>query len=183
MALRTLFLLGRYFQSLIFSVALFIALGSLLPSSANAVMVFYGKVVKDYDTGLLWTRCSVGQRWTGSMCAGNPAAISYKVAQEVAKKAQLESYNWRIPTRKELVSIACKNCPGVRIDKRAFPATPNASYWTSTRNFWRSQFMWSVNFANGNPYAQNPTNARLYLRLVTSNNNIDHNKKKKRPVK
>ena len=64
----------------------------------------------DPDTGLVWMRCSVGQRWTGSTCSGQPLMLTWNKAraypatfnQQVALGGHR---NWRLPTIAELASL------------------------------------------------------------------------------
>ena len=78
---------------------------------------------------------------------------------------QLEG-SWRLPSRKELESLVCKNCKKVKINSRIFPDTPPESFWTSEKNPWQSQFMWTVNFFTGHTFGRFPGFIPNHVRLV-----------------
>ena len=74
---------------------------------------FYLKehLVVDLFTSTEWMRCSVGQRWNGETCIGKIISLNHEQMDEVLRIAsdQLGS-GWRLPTRKELESLVCKDC-------------------------------------------------------------------------
>ena len=140
----------------------------------KTLLMANGRFVRDFNTGLIWSRCSVGQKWNGSYCDGNVMMMTYKVALKVAQSAYEDGKDtgrrWRIPTQRELMSIVCKDCgSGIFIDKSLFPNTSKVAYWTQSHNIFRWRFRWSINFANGNKYGNNPDEAELALRLVSDN--------------
>lgn len=108
-----------------------------------------GAEVRDVQTGLVWQRCSVGQSWNGSMCAGEAQKFNFDEAQAQAGNG------WRVPTARELHSlIQCstgfKDTEDLKDGKgrvpdtcndgsnrsmlniTAFPNTPSMLYWTSS---------------------------------------------------
>jgi Protein of unknown function (DUF1566) len=61
-------------------------------------------LARDPKTGLTWQRCSVGQVWNGSTCAGEAKKFTFNEAQKLSVNG------WRVPTVRELHSIVwCSN--------------------------------------------------------------------------
>ena len=69
-------------------------------------------------------RCSVGQRWNGETCTGKIINLNHDQMEEVLKLAseQLGS-GWRLPSRKELESLVCRDCKIPKINSEIFPNT------------------------------------------------------------
>ena len=110
-----------------------------------------GFYVIDLKNKIEWLKCSAGQQWSDekSKCIGEPIKLDHNEIIEANKilNEQIEG-KWRLPKRKELESIVCKKCEGVKIDKKIFPNTPAEPYWTSQRNWWSPKFFFkSVNFS------------------------------------
>jgi Caspase domain/Protein of unknown function (DUF1566) len=124
-----------------------------------------GSEVKDTKTGLIWQRCSEGQSWTGSTCAGVAQIFQY------AQAAYINRSGWRLPTVRELHSlIQCSSgrtsnneidikdgggalsglCVGENeiptIARSVFPETPLIGFWTSSTYF---KEIWHVFFKSG----------------------------------
>lgn len=60
----------------------------------------------DERTGLVWSRCSVGQTWTGTTCTGEIKKYNWSETQEVAKSYYLGGYNdWQVPSMHEFRTI------------------------------------------------------------------------------
>ena len=96
-------------------------------------------------------RCSVGQRWNGETCTGKIINLNHDQMEEVLKLAseQLGS-GWRLPSRKELESLVCRDCKIPKINSEIFPNTDPVPYWTGERNKFAKRHFWSVNFYTGN---------------------------------
>lgn len=65
---------------------------------------------QDPNTGLIWTKCSVGKQWIASQCTGNEVILGYNDSYEYIKKFINEKHfagynNWRIPTVEEYASL------------------------------------------------------------------------------
>lgn len=65
---------------------------------------------QDPNTGLVWTKCSVGRKWIASQCTGNEVILNYNDSFEYVKKFINEKHfagynNWRIPTVKEYANL------------------------------------------------------------------------------
>lgn len=65
--------------------------------------------VTDKLTGLIWARCSYGQKWTASTCTGKPKEVSWHEA--INLRFNLAGKNdWRLPSIQELLTLTkCKN--------------------------------------------------------------------------
>jgi Protein of unknown function (DUF1566) len=107
-------------------------------------------VVLDKTTRLVWQRCSEGQAWSGGTCQGSAGA--YTLDQGIARaqaRAVATGFAWRLPNAKELASLIDTTRDRPAIDPQAFPATPQARYWTATPLAGRPLDFWVVNFGFG----------------------------------
>ncbi|MFB2668694.1 DUF1566 domain-containing protein [Shewanella xiamenensis] len=155
------------------------------PASAPAKALIDGRyrdngngTITDTQTNLIWMRCSLGQQWTGSTCAGLSMEMSWN---EALKTAQSFSYaghsDWRVPTVDELdtlVQCSAGRAPLARpngeysghtdgsclgnnyqrptINTSAFPNMPessDSSYWSSSPYASDSSIAWFVHFGVG----------------------------------
>jgi hypothetical protein len=69
---------------------------------------------RDPDTGLIWMRCSMGQKWTGSTCSGVPIKFNWQDANEYFQLFNMDGFagskNWQLPEIEELVTLRrCSN--------------------------------------------------------------------------
>ncbi|MFM2328363.1 MAG: hypothetical protein RLZZ494_466, partial [Pseudomonadota bacterium] len=104
-----------------------------------------GTEVTDTKTGLTWQRCSAGQSWNGSTCTGSAATYTHEQALAYAKTQT----GWRLPSVKELSSLADKGRSNPAIDTTAFPATASDWYWTSSPVVGSPVSAWDVSFNYG----------------------------------
>ncbi len=58
-----------------------------------------GSLARDPKTGLIWQRCSVGQRWDGGTCQGDAKYLTFYEAKKI------EHSGWRLPEVSELRSL------------------------------------------------------------------------------
>jgi Protein of unknown function (DUF1566)/Repeat of unknown function (DUF5648) len=143
--------------------------------SSQYIVSANGQEVTDSQTGLIWRRCSEGQTWSGSTCAGfassytHEAALAQATAQTIATNVA-----WRLPNFKELSSIANRANANPSIDTSAFPSTPSARFWSSTpyttgtpeiRNPYYAKY---VDFSNGTGYGAYGRSFMHNIRLVRS---------------
>ena len=126
-----------------------------------------GYYVIDLSHKVEWMTCTVGMVWDQNNCVGKPIKIKLDQINSVINQAndQLDG-SWRLPNRKELESLVCKDCKKAKINSLIFPNTPPDSFWTSEKNPWQSQFMWTVNFFTGNTFGRFPSFIPNYVRLV-----------------
>ena len=124
-------------------------------------------IIIDLERQIEWLRCSVGQRWDGSKCSGNIVNLSLEIVPEAIKLANEQlGGKWRLPSKKELSSIVCKECPSPKINKEIFPNTDNAPYWTGDQSIYNSKFYVSVNFHTGFSFNRFSPIKELAVRLV-----------------
>lgn len=70
---------------------------------------------KDPETGLIWMRCSIGQKWNGDTCTGKAIKLNWNDAREYPQLFNQQvafggKRNWRLPTIAELATIRyCSN--------------------------------------------------------------------------
>ncbi len=124
-------------------------------------------IVIDTQLNIEWLRCSVGQRWNGSTCIGQIVNLSLETVPQAIKLAEEQLGGvWRLPTKKELKSLVCSNCPSPKINKDIFPNTDNAPYWTGDRSVFNKRFFVSVNFHTGFSFNRFLPLKELAIRLV-----------------
>ena len=135
--------------------------------SSESRYVIKDYIVIDLEHKIEWLRCSVGQRWDGNKCSGKIVNLSLDLVPEAINIANQQlGGNWRLPSKAELTSIVCKSCPSPKINKKIFPNTDNAPYWTSDRSIFNSKFYVSVNFHTGFSFNRFSPIKDLAVRLV-----------------
>lgn len=128
--------------------------------------------IKDPNTGVTWMRCSWGQTWTGSVCAGTPKVYTFDRALDLNGKVSFAGYNdWRVPSVAELRGIVIVDMtrPGPSINEIAFPNTPTHGYWSGTVHPHLSNYAWFVDFDSGGANGAG-RDSRLFVRLVRGGN-------------
>ena len=118
--------------------------------------------VKDNVTGLVWSLQSQGSmNWTAAQNAHNSHNTTNRCGYT----------NWRVPTRRELLSIVDNGLATVpSIDLTYFPTASSiasAAYWSSQFSRSDSTKGWGVSFARGTVFAE-PKTYLGYVRLVRS---------------
>ena len=135
--------------------------------AGDSRFVTKGHIVVDLERQIEWLRCSVGQRWNGSECSGNIVNLSLDMVPKALEIANEQlGAGWRLPSKAELKSILCKECPSPKIDKEIFPNTDNAPYWTGDQSIFNSKFHVSVNFHTGFSFNRFSPIKELAVRLV-----------------
>lgn len=106
----------------------------------------------DKETKLTWHRCSAGAAWKeGAGCVGTPELMCLEEARSFAKQA---GNGWRVPTIKELYSIAEQECENTAINSIVFPDIRDfgegaAPYWSVTRVENMPMLVYYVDFIHG----------------------------------
>jgi hypothetical protein len=93
--------------------------------------------VTDTQTHVMWMRCSMGQKWTGTTCDGTPTAMPWQAAQDAAVSMNTHGGfakhdDWRMPRIPELAYIVEVQCANPRTNVAIFPHTPAGFYWTAS---------------------------------------------------
>jgi hypothetical protein len=111
-----------------------------------------GSEVKDLKTGLVWQRCSLGQTWDGTTCAGEASSYTW---QQALQAAQTAGNGWTLPNINELLSLANRSCYLPAINDTFFPNTPFDSshnygrVWSSSPVAYYGDYAWDVYFGHG----------------------------------
>ncbi len=120
-------------------------------------------------TGLTWDRCSVGQTWGGVTCSGTATVMTWASALSAAVTANAGNHlgysDWRLPSVRELGSIAEPCGWGPSINQTLFPATPSSHFWSSTSSWSNAAHAWLVIFSDGGIVPTFKSNSH-YARLV-----------------
>jgi hypothetical protein len=126
-------------------------------------------VVTDQPTQLMWARCAIGQTWRGDACTGSPTRHAWSAAQALAQEANRAGtlfYNdWRLPTLRELATVAERQCAHPRINLAVFPDTPSAMFWTSSSSVRAAEDAYVLDFSSGG-VAHDVKTAQHHVRLV-----------------
>jgi hypothetical protein len=125
----------------------------------------------DQLTQLMWMRCPLGQAWTGQSCQGEAMRLNWQdgaAAAERLNRSGSHFYNdWRVPSLRELATVAERRCTRPRINLQIFPGTPAAAFWTSTASLQDRGQAYSLDFDAGG-IRQAAHDAALHVRLVRS---------------
>jgi hypothetical protein len=152
-------------------------LAGLMVSTPGHAAQFMARdhLVIDLLHGVEWLRCSVGQTWNGTACAGKVLNLDHsEIEQAIEQANQQLGGSWRLPSREELLGLVCESCPQskidevpkARIDQEIFPATDPAPYWTGEKNRLSLRHFWAVNFYTGFSFGRFFPTQKLAVRLV-----------------
>ena len=97
------------------------------------------QIVEDLETGLIWTRCPLGQSVQSGICADDVTVnntYTWGEALDAAQAANNAVYedidDWRLPNVKELQSIIAPTCKEQALNSFAFPTQQNTTLYSST---------------------------------------------------
>ena len=148
---------------------LFVAIFCFLSSHATAQFYAENSTVIDFDSKLIWNRCSLGQ--TSNIDTGKCDGAAVKLNHDEIKIALQQANEqmggeWRLPSRKELEGLVCSECKPPTINVKHFPGTENEPYWTGQRNWISPKNYWSVNFMTGDTYGRFFPYQKLFVMIV-----------------
>ncbi|MDH5326068.1 MAG: DUF1566 domain-containing protein [Gammaproteobacteria bacterium] len=131
---------------------------------AKVFTLYKNGTALDTRSGLLWQRCSLGQRWDqdNKRCLGQALHQSWHKASNAAA-AQL--VGWRLPSVNELSALVESKCQSPAIDQTVFPDTPIDHFWTATPFVGQADYHWLVQFQFGENHVDKDSRGAL-LRLV-----------------
>jgi len=115
----------------------------------------YGDTVTDNVTGLVWQKTddNTRRKWED--------AVVYCEDLDLGGHA-----DWRLPKKRELMSIVNYGLSGPSIDQRYFPETRSSAYWTSTTYSNSIYYAWSVHFQLGEINSLRPKYNLEHVRCV-----------------
>lgn len=114
-----------------------------------------GAVVHDRWTGLIWSRCLLGEVWNqaSNICEGDASKLNWSDALAAAANTELAGQaDWRAANVKELESIVDRACESPALNTAVFSGftdNVNAAQWSSTQVESYALGAWTVNFKNG----------------------------------
>ena len=114
-------------------------------------------VVKDTSTLLLWQD-------DYSANNGNIKLATWTAAIDYCEALGLAGLEWRLPNKKELLSLVDYAQHSPSIDS-VFNHTISSSYWLSTTHAYNLSSAWMVDFYDGNTYSGHKSNIH-YVRCV-----------------
>ncbi|MGQ4880732.1 DUF1566 domain-containing protein [Billgrantia sp. LNSP4103-1] len=108
-----------------------LTLGTLGPGHAGERFSFPAEtLVEDSAKGLVWMRCSLGQRFHEGRCLGEAERLSLNDAEARLDTLATAACPWRLPRFFEMRSLLqADESRNVAIDSTAFPDTPSGWYW------------------------------------------------------
>jgi len=137
-------------------------------TNAQQYSVNQNGTVSDRKHNIMWTRCSLGQQWSGAKCSGNAIELSWTEAMHRAESATIAGFtDWRLPDIHELSKITELQCLQPAINLMLFPTTTSIDYWTATEFINNPDFAWRVHFG----YGENHSDKKIIpaaVRLVRS---------------
>lgn len=151
-----------------------------------------GSMVLDMGTGLVWMRCSVGQKWSGESCNGVAEEYDLQQARLISNNFNARGTvggitDWVIPTIRQLASLrVCskgapigvvndgkaqaipKECPDFSVaptlSEKYFPSSRTGLYLSSSVD---GDYNWLVSFNNGG-VAKYRSGSSVFVRFVRS---------------
>lgn len=130
-------------------------LNNLATDAPNSRFTVQAGTATDSHTGLMWLRCSLGQKWSESLntCTANfdvANKFTWNDALTITPTYQAQGFDdWRLPNKNELSSIVDRACTGPAVNETIFPGTLNAGYWSSTPGRREEGYAWHVDFTTG----------------------------------
>ena len=131
--------------------------------------IVQGDEVLDIATGLVWSRCLLGQ--SGATCHDGVANIlNWKDALNAVKAVRDSTgVDWRLPNIKEMQSIVEQKCFSPAVNLAVFPNTLfDRLHWTSTSRASYKSYAWALDFDSGihNLIYKSGSTSLFYVRMV-----------------
>jgi len=136
----------------------------------------------DRRTGLTWQRCPIGTVlddagtptfFGDDRCVpspGSPQTFTWAGALGAAQQLDASGgfggfSDWRVPNRKELLSLVETRCTSPAINAQVFPDTPSGGFFTSTAVSSVQTMAWTMDFSSGSEIPTSKT-SEAAVRLV-----------------
>lgn len=159
------------------------AQGELLPSDASTWACVLDRVKRvvwevktndggwrDTDFTFSWYHINTQGEQSGRENGGDCLFINCDTLSYAALMNQRQHCgysNWRLPTQFELQSLDHPVHFSPDIDRRFFPFTQSAQYWSGSESPYSNELAWSVDFSNGISYVREKR-LSCHVRLVAS---------------
>jgi hypothetical protein len=114
--------------------------GSVVSELNRYSYINNGIEVLDSKTKLIWKRCAEGRAWNGTSCIGEADAYTPEAA---LVQASMQT-GWRLPNRKELVSIIDFSNSAPFTNNEVFHSERDTPYLTSTPVDYGSYLIWEA---------------------------------------
>ncbi len=118
---------------------------------------------KDNITGRVWSLETVQGNWSY-------ATVTYPGTMNATNRCGY-STGWRVPTRRELLSIVDNGTYNPAIDTNYFPNTVGSYYWSADTYKHDPVYAWHVGFDDGGPYAYDKS-SDSHVRLVQGEQSV-----------
>lgn len=89
---------------------------------------------------------------SGGTCSQLGRCDTEKFVQDVNANGLCDHHDWRMPSRRELLSIVDYGRTRPAIDPGYFPNTPSLNFWSGSPYAQYSNYAWFVYFFNGNAH-------------------------------
>lgn len=127
--------------------------------------------VTDNNTGLVWQKEDDETAYNWYQASGTHDETDNPSSQDVCGSLNLGGHSdWRLPTKKELMSIVDYGIPSTgppTINATYFPNTKMSYYWSSTMSAYSTGYAWYVGFVDGVVY-YHYKHSYSYVRCVRS---------------
>jgi hypothetical protein len=113
-----------------------------------------GGALMDTTTGLMWQRDQAS------------ATMPWDDAKRFCLSLAVDGQSgWRLPKKKELVTLVNKASPGAKLDTSAFSSSPAAAFWSMSADASSAGDAWAVDFHDGREVSKG-SGERLFVRCV-----------------
>ncbi len=148
-----------------------VASASATESGPATVLLARGDRLLDIERQLEWQRCPLGQKWTTSACNGAVLRVRHEEIERLVALADPGGREgWRLPTREEIASLRCGNCPTPGFHPLMTGAAATA-YWTGEENALVPGRWWSVDVRSFKFFGRTEPASRLGVLLVRDKRN------------
>ena len=102
------------------------------PGYFGSFEMVLGGIARDKGNRKEWYRCSLGQRFNGSVCVGKPQLKTVEQTLVIIDEMNQKSgTNWRLPSLKELRTLVVEGCGNPAVNPNIFPGILVENYWAS----------------------------------------------------
>ena len=110
------------------------------------------RFVRHSESGVLWYRCAVGQRFEGNKCVGEPSLASGEEATAAiagfADQIGVDATAWTLPNQSDYATITNEACHTPKVNVQAFPQA-GTGYYLAAGEGKADNLACGVRFADG----------------------------------